>query len=127
MRRAAVGIAAALTLGFAGPGLAESEFDEIQESEQPGSEINIEFGRGGVQVQRENGAPLFPVAPYAGAAPANQPIFPVAPLTTGPGGSQLAPLDDPDTPVAGDPIDRELPGEGPQDLSGPFDEDPLPE
>jgi hypothetical protein len=126
MRRTAVGIAAALTLGFAGPGLAESEFDEIQESEQPGSEINIELGRGGVQVQRENGAPLFPVAPYAGPPPATQPVFPVAPLAPG-RGSQLAPLDDPDVPVAGDPIDRELPGEGPQDLSGPFDEDPLPE
>jgi hypothetical protein len=39
----------------------------------------------------------------------------------------LKPLDDPDDPVAPDPVDAELPGEGPEDLSGPFDEDPLPE
>ncbi len=68
MRRAAMGLAAALTLGFAGPAFAESDFDEIQDEEQPGSEIGIEIGKGKVQVERENGATLFPVAPYAGAA-----------------------------------------------------------
>lgn len=125
MRRAAAGLAAALTMGIAGSALAESDFDEIQDEEQPGSEINMQFGRGGVQVEHENGVPLFPVAPYA--APANPPIFPVAPLVTGPRGSQLAPLDDPDAPIAGDPVDRELPGEGPEDLSGPDDDDSLPE
>jgi hypothetical protein len=35
--------------------------------------------------------------------------------------------DDPDDPSPLDPVDEELPGEGPEDLSGPFDEDPLPE
>ena len=34
---------------------------------------------------------------------------------------------DPDDPVADDPVDAELPGEGPEDLSGPDDDDPLPE
>ena len=34
---------------------------------------------------------------------------------------------DPDTPVSPDAIDAELPGEGPEDLSGPDDDDPLPE
>jgi hypothetical protein len=41
-------------------------------------------------------------------------------------GQDLPPLDDPDSPLAPDPIDAELPGEGPESLSGPDDEDPLP-
>ena len=145
MRRAAVGFVAALTLGLAGPAFAQSIIDEIQNEEQPGSQIGIEIGGGRVEVGRENGAPLFPVAPYAAPQPvfpsapytaptpvfptaryaAPAPVFPVAPLALG--GNQLRPLDDPDTPVAGDPIDRELPGEGPEDLSGPDDDDSLPE
>jgi len=104
---------------------------------------------GGVQVERENGAPIFPlasfrrpapvfpsapytapapvfpVAPLAGTTSANDSVFPVAPLALG--SNQLRPLDDPDAPVAGDPIDRELPGEGPEDLSGPDEDNPLPE
>ena len=126
MRRAIVGLAAALILGFAGPASAQTIGDEIQNEEQPGSEIGIEVGRGQVQVDREDGAPIFPLAPYVGTESANQPIFPVAPLQ---GGyvNQLKPLDDPDTPVAGDAIDSELAGEGPEDLSGPDDSDPLPQ
>jgi hypothetical protein len=127
MRRAAVGLAAALALGFAGPAFAESDFDEIQDEEQPGSQIGIEIGKGNVEVERENGAPIFPLAPYAGAEPASRPIFPVARLVGAAPGSQLKPLNDPDAPVAGDPIDRELPGEGPEDLSGPDDDDSLPQ
>jgi hypothetical protein len=119
--------------------------DEIQDEEQPGSEIGIQIGGGTISVERENGAPSFPIAPYAAPAPvfpsapyvaptpvfpsapytAPAPIFPVAPLATR--GGQLRPLDDPDAPVAGDPIDRELPGEGPEDLSGPDDDDSLPD
>jgi hypothetical protein len=34
---------------------------------------------------------------------------------------------DPDTPAAPDPVDAQLPGEGPEDLSGPDDDDPLPD
>jgi hypothetical protein len=127
MRRAAVGLAAALTLGFAGPAFAESDFDEIQDEEQPGSEIGVEIGKGKVQVERENGTPIFPLAPYAGAASVNQPIFPVAPLLRAAPSNQLRPLDDPDAPVAGDPVDSALPGEGPEDLSGPDDDDSLPQ
>jgi hypothetical protein len=35
--------------------------------------------------------------------------------------------DDPDTPAAEDPVDAELPGEGPENLSGPDDDDSLPD
>ena len=133
MRRMAVGLAAALTLGFAGSAFGESDFDEIQDEEQPGSEIGIQIGGGTVSAERENGAPIFPIAPYAAPAPvfpsapyaAPATVFPAAPLATR--GGQLRPLDDPDAPVAGDPIDRELPGEGPEDLSGPDDDDSLPD
>jgi hypothetical protein len=118
MRRAIVGLAAALILGFAGVASAQTIGDEIQNEEQPGSEIGIEVGGGQVQLEREDGAPIFPVAPFS-----------VGPLQGGFGnfGTQLKPLDDPDAPVAGDAIDSELPGEGPEDLSGPDDSDPLPQ
>jgi hypothetical protein len=76
------------------------ETEEIQESEQPGSEIEIEAGRGGATIERRDGAPLLE-----------------------PGGeSEMGIQLDPAYP-AEDPIDNELPGEGPEDLSGPFDED----
>jgi hypothetical protein len=127
MRRAIVGFAPALPLSVAGPAFAQSLSDEIQNEEQPGSEIGIDIGRSGqVEVDRENGAPVFPVAPYGGTGSANQPIFPVGPLQGG-FGNLLKPLDDPDAPIAGDTIDSELPGEGPEDLSGPDDSDPLPQ
>ncbi len=103
-------VAAALTLGFAGSAFGESDFDEIQDEEQPGSEIGIQIGGGTISVERENGAPSFPIAPYAAPAPvfpsapyvaptpvfpsapytAPAPIFPVAPLATR--GGQLRPL-----------------------------------
>jgi len=71
-------MAATLTLSLAGPVFAQSLSDEIQNEEQPGSEIGIDIGKGQVEVDRENGASIFPVAPYAGTV--NQPIFPVGPL-----------------------------------------------
>src|SRR5262249_59751673 len=87
MRRVVAGIAAALTLGFTGPAVAQTIGDEIQNEEQPGSEIQINLGGGGVQVERENGAPIFPLAPFRRPAPifpsapytAPAPVFPVAP------------------------------------------------
>jgi hypothetical protein len=97
MPRLVVGIAAALLFSFAGPAFAEDMTEEIQEEEQPGSEIELE---------RKSGAPDVP-APE--------------------GGTQLELPNDPDTPAAHDPVDAELPGEGPEDLSGPDDDDPLPE
>jgi len=142
MRRVVAGIAAALLLGFAGPAVAQTIGDEIQNEEQPGSEIQINLGGGEVQVERKNGAPIFPLAPFrrpafvfpstapvpvfpvaplAGTTRANDSVFPVAPLALG--SNQLRPLDDPDALVAGDP----LPGEGPEDLSGHDDDNPLPE
>ena len=106
MRRMLVGIAAALAVSCAGAAFAEDMTEEIQEEEQPGSEIELDIGGGGATIHRKNGEPLFGL---------------------GEGDTELKPLDDPDDPVAPDPVDAELPGEGPEDLSGPFGEDPLPE
>ena len=106
MRGMAVGLAALLATAFAGPAIGESMTDEIQDSEQPGSEIEIDIEDGTAQIHRKDGEPL---------------------LGFDGGGTELQPLDDPDDPVAPDPIDAELPGEGPENLSGPFDDDPLPE
>src|SRR5262245_6890449 len=44
MRHAAAGLVAALILGSAAPGFAQSIQDEIQNDEQPGSEIGIQIG-----------------------------------------------------------------------------------
>lgn len=53
MRRVAVGLAAVLAVSFTGPAIGESELDQIQDAEQPGSQINFTFGGGGgVQVRR---------------------------------------------------------------------------
>ena len=42
-------------------------------------------------------------------------------------GTQLDIPDEPDAPLAEDPVDAELPGEGPENLSGPDDDDDLPD
>jgi len=106
MRHLVVGIVAALAMSLAGPAFADDMTDEIQDDEQPGSEIGVDIGGGNVQIERENGAPL---------------------LGIGGGEDQLDVPDDPDTPQAGDAVDDELPGEGPEDLSGPDDADDLPD
>lgn len=106
MRRTMVGVAAAFAMSFAGPGLAMDMTEEIQEEEQPGSEIELDIGGGGATIERKDGAPVF---------------------RPGGAGTELQPLDDPDAPVAPDPVDAELPGEGRESLSGPDDDDPLPE
>src|SRR5262245_666493 len=110
MRRMLVGLAAMLTVSAAGPAFAEDMTEEIQQEEQPGSEIEIEGGGGGgLQIERESGKSI---------------------LDIGGGGSSDELVDvphDPDVPQAGDRIDDELPGEGPEDLSGPDDDDDLPE
>ena len=46
MRRMMVGVAAALAMSFAGPVFAEDMTEEIQEEEQPGSEIELDIGGG---------------------------------------------------------------------------------
>ncbi|HXG79269.1 MAG TPA: hypothetical protein VNJ31_08040 [Methyloceanibacter sp.] len=111
MRRKIVGVAAAAAMTFAGPAFAMDPTEEIQEEEQPGSEIELDIGPGGTKIERKSGAPVF--------APGQ------VPMEAG-GGAKLELPDDPDMPPVQDPVDEELPGEGPEDLSGPGDEDPLP-
>jgi hypothetical protein len=103
-----VGIAAAMAMSLAGPAFAEDMTEEIQEEEQPGSEIELDIGAGGATIERKSGAPVF--------RPGDVPPA-----------DSLDALNDPDTPEGGDPIDDELPGEGPEDLSGPDDDDGLPD
>jgi hypothetical protein len=116
MRRVAVGLAAVLAVSFTGPAVGESELDQIQDAEQPGSQINLTFGGNGVQVRCASGGPVFGGIGRslfgAGSGAAD-------------GSADLPP--DPDFPVADDAIDNALPGQGPEDLSGPDDDDPLPE
>jgi hypothetical protein len=109
MRRMMVGVAAALAISFAGPAFAEDMTEEIQEDEQPGSEIELDIGGGEATIERKSGAPVF--------RPGDVPV----------GAGDLDEPNDPDTPAAGDPVDAELPGEGPEDLSGPDDDDNLPD
>jgi hypothetical protein len=120
MRRAALGLGTILAVAFTGPAGGGSEFDAIQSAEQPGSAINFTFGAGGVQARRANGGPIFG-GPLAGAA---RSMFGVGSGASD-GSIELPP--DPDFPQDGDTVDNELPGEGPESLSGPDDADPLPE
>jgi hypothetical protein len=85
---------------LAGTALAESLQDQIQDQEQPGSRIEFDFGRGR----------SFP-----------------APSPIQIGGNQIPFPNDPDSLDADDPVDAALPGEGPEDLSGPGDDDSLPQ
>jgi hypothetical protein len=104
-----VGVAAALAMSFAGPAFAEDMTEEIQDDEQPGSEIELDIGGGNATIERKSGAPVF----RPGEVP--------------PGAGDLDEPNDPDMPDASDPVDAELPGEGPEDLSGPDDDDDLPD
>lgn len=110
MRHGMIRTAAVFAVCLAGPALASAP-DGFQENEQPGSEIEIDIGGGKATIERKSGAPVFQPGdvPAAGAGP------------------QLDLPNDPDTPAEPDPVDAELPGEGPEDLSGPDDDDPLPE
>jgi hypothetical protein len=99
------GLAAIVMIALAGPASAQAVPDGFQEDEQPGSEIEMDIGGGEVDARREDGEPLFGGIEIGG-------------------GNDEPPIDDPDTPLDGDdPIDEELPGEGPEDLSGPVGED----
>jgi len=113
MRRMALGVAAALAVSFAGPALAEDQTEEIQDEEQPGSEIELDIGGGKATIERKSGAPVFAPGKVPQMAPG--------------AGTQLEVPNDPDTPAAEDPVDAELPGEGPENLSGPDDDDDLPD
>ncbi|MEM7398405.1 MAG: hypothetical protein AAGF48_00315 [Pseudomonadota bacterium] len=109
MYKTVTGLAAIIVAASFDPALAESATERVQESEMPGSEIQIDIGKDGADIHRKSGKPLFS-----------------SDMNLTDEEQSLAPLDDPDDPVAPDPIDAELPGEGPEDLSGPDDEDPLP-
>ena len=113
MRRMAFGFAAALAMSFAGPALAADMTEEIQDEEQPGSEIGIDVGGGKATIERKSEAPVLAPGQVPHLAPG--------------AGSQLDVPNDPDVPDAGDPADAELPGEGPEDLSGPDDDDDIPD
>lgn len=108
MRRMMVGVATAFAMTMAGPAMGGNP-DGFQEDEQPGSEIELDIGGGEATIERKSGAPVF--------RPGEVPL----------GGDALDVPNDPDTPEAGDPVDAELPGEGPEDLSGPDDDDSLPD
>jgi hypothetical protein len=100
----------------------ETFYDEIQEQEEPGSRIEAEIGGGEAIIGRENNMP----PEGAEVLPPSATTVPASPIVVE-GGAPLDVPDDPDEPVSPDAIDAELPGEGPEDLSGPDDDDPLPE
>jgi hypothetical protein len=107
MRIRTVGLAALVAGAMMGDGLAQQTLeDEIQQEEAPGSAIEMDIGEGGVVIGRQRNLNPSPVEIQ---------------------GRTLDIPNDPDTPVSPDAIDAELPGEGPQDLSGPDDDDPLPD
>lgn len=107
MRIKTVGLAVLVVGSMMGDGLAQKSLeDEIQQEEAPGSAIEMDIGRGGVAIGRQRNLNPSPVEIE---------------------GRALDVPNDPDEPVSPDAIDAELPGEGPEDLSGPDDDDPLPE
>jgi hypothetical protein len=108
MQKISAGLAALLSVAFWGPAMGQSVQDEVQQSEQPGSQIELDIGGGGgARIHRGNGEPLLGMG-------------------RGEGNTELQPLPGPSDPVYPDPVDAELPGEGPESLSGPDDDDPLP-
>ena len=122
MRSVTMGLAALLAVAFGGPAAAQSLGEEIQQEEAPGSEIEAEIGGGEVIIGREKNMP----PEGAEILPPSATTVPASPIIVE-GGAPLDVPNDPDEPVSPDAIDAELPGEGPEDLSGPDDDDPLPE
>jgi hypothetical protein len=106
MRIRTLGLAALMAGSLMGDGVAQSVQDEIQEDEAPGSEIEMDVEPGRVVIGRQKNLNPSPVEIQ---------------------GRTLDVPDDPDTPAAEDPVDAELPGAGPEDLSGPDDDDSLPD
>ena len=106
MRIRTIGLAALMAGSLMGDGLAQSVQEEIQEDEAPGSEIEMDVEPGRVVISRQK---------YVNPSPVEIQ------------GRTLDVPDDPDTPVAEDPVDADLPGEGPENLSGPDDDDSLPD
>jgi hypothetical protein len=106
MRIRTLGLAALMAGSLMGDGVAQSVQEEIQEDEAPGSEIEMDVEPGRVIIGRQKNLHPSPVEIQ---------------------GRTLDVPNDPDTPAAEDPVDAELPGEGPEDLSGPDDDDSLPD
>jgi hypothetical protein len=106
MRIRTLGLAALMAGSLMGDGVAQSVQDEIQEDEAPGSEMEMDIEPGRVVIGRQKTLNPSPVEIQ---------------------GRTLDVPDDPDTPAAEDPVDAELPGEGPENLSGPDDDDSLPD
>jgi hypothetical protein len=109
MRMMVAGVTTLIACGLALPVAAQTLSDEIQNEEDPGSEIEMDIGKGGnVTIGHERNM----------QSPQGVQVNPDA-------APQL--LDDPDSPVNEDAVDAELPGEGPEDLSGPAGEDDEPD
>ena len=106
MRIRTLGLAALMAGSLMGDGVAQSVQDEIQEDEAPGSEMEMDIEPGRVVIGRQKNLNPSPVEIQC---------------------RTLDVPDDPDTPAAEDPVDAELPGEGPENLSGPDDDDSLPD
>lgn len=53
MRIRTIGLAALMAGSLMGDGLAQSLIDEIQDEEQPGSQIEMNIGRGDIEIGRE--------------------------------------------------------------------------
>jgi hypothetical protein len=107
MRIRTVGLAVLVAGAMMGDGLAQQTIeDEIQQEEAPGSAIEMDIEPGRVVIGRQRNLNPSPVEIQ---------------------GRTLDVPNDPDTPAAEDPVDAQLPGEGPEDLSGPDDDDALPD
>jgi hypothetical protein len=106
MRIRTFGLAALMAGSLMGDGVAQSLLDENQDDEAPGSEIEMDVEPGRVVIGRQK---------YVNPSPVEIQC------------RTLDVPDDPDTPVAEDPVDADLPGEGPENLSGPDDDDSLPD
>ena len=117
MRIVTISLAALLFSG--GAAYAGSVQDQIQEEEHPGSEIEVEMDNGKLEAGREGD--LRPIEGERmmedeGAMEGEDAMEDAIDVP-----------EDPAFPDEGDPIDDELPGEGPENLSGPLEDDPLPE
>jgi hypothetical protein len=99
MRIRTLGLAALMAGSLMGDGVAQSVQDEIQEDGAPGSEMEMDIEPGRVVIGRQKNLNPSPVEIQGRT----------------------------DTPAAEDPVDAELPGEGPENLSGPDDDDSLPD
>ena len=118
MRKIIGGMTMGLALALTGPAFGQAEPDGFQQDEQPGSEFEldvnsngkVEFGRESTLEGKERNSRM--------GEGGGMELDESDPLAND--------LDDPDSPDDPDPIDDEMPGEGPESLSGPDDEDPLP-